>query len=677
MVTRILACLAMAAGAAMPAGAKEAAAADSNVFTLGDIEVTAKRIKEEGTGVQTVTQENIEDYNRETVSRALTMESGITMANVGPRNESTVYVRGYDLRQVPVYVDGIPIYVPYDGYVDLGRFNTFDLSQIEVTKGFTSVLNGPNAFGGAINLISRRPSRQFEGDAGAGIYLNDDFGDNGYRAFANLGTNQGLWYAQLGASYLDKRQYSLSDDFVPIPGSATQASQPAGERINSYNQDYKVNLKLGFTPNATDEYALNLIAQRGEKGVPSYAGRYPMAGQGAQGARYWQWPYWDKTSAYFLSNTVIGDVSYVKTRVYYDQFENSLNQYTNQTYSNLLAGNSRPSYYNDYTYGASVEAGTKLVPSNEIKAALHFKDDVHRENLENGPVQHFEDRIFSIGLEDSQQFGERLTIVAGISYDYSDTVEAQNLVAGNLVPFQTGNSDAFNPQIGAFYKTTDTGIARATISQKSRFPTIKDRYSFRLGAAQPNPALEPERVTHYEVGYADAWGERAKYSVSVFHDEIRDLIQLVDNAISPGVAQNRNIGKARYRGFELGGSVFAGSNVEIGANYTYLDRDNISSPNILLTDVPMHKVFAYAQWRFLQSLRAIGSAEYNSDRYSSTNGQRIASEFGTVNAKLAWDVHAGLSMEFGVNNLLDRNYELIEGYPEEGRNYFANMLYKF
>ncbi|HWA14534.1 MAG TPA: TonB-dependent receptor [Burkholderiales bacterium] len=673
MITRTLACLALAA-----ATGTGTAAADSNVFTLGDIEVTAKRIKEEGTGVQTVTQENIEDHNRETVSRALTMESGVTIANVGPRNESTVYVRGYDLRQVPVYVDGIPIYVPYDGYVDLGRFNTFDLSQIEISKGFTSVLNGPNAFGGAINLLSRRPSKAFEGDVGAGVFMNDDFGDNGYRAYANLGTNQGGWYAQIGASYLDKRQYSLSDEFEGasfIPGGAGRAAQPPGERLNSYNSDQKVNVKLGLTPNATDEYALNLIAQRGEKGVPSYAGNFNASGP--TGPRYWQWPYWDKTSAYFLSQTAIGDVSYVKTRVYYDQFENSLNQYTDATYATLRTGGSRPSFYDDYTYGASIEAGTRFIPTNEFKVAAHYKDDVHREHLENGPTQNFEDQIYSIGIEDSQRFGERLTIVAGASYDASETREAQNLVGGNLVPFEMGSSDAFNPQIGAFYKTGDTGIARVTVSRKSRFPTIKDRYSYRLGTALPNPDLEPERVTHYEVGYADSGREHASYNVSAFHDEIRDLIQLVDNAISPGVGQNRNIGKARYRGFELGGAVYPTSNVELGGSYTYLDRDNISTPNIRLTDVPMHKVFAYAQWRFLEKFRFIGSGEYNSDRYSSTNGQRIASEFGVFNAKLAWDVEAAFTVEFGVNNLLDRNYEYIEGFPEEGRNYFANMLYKF
>lgn len=70
------------------------------------------------------------------VSKALNLLPGVTLTASGPRNESMVSVRGFDLRQVPVYMDGIPVYVPYDGYVDLARFTTFDLAAVDVSKDF-------------------------------------------------------------------------------------------------------------------------------------------------------------------------------------------------------------------------------------------------------------------------------------------------------------------------------------------------------------------------------------------------------------------------------------------------------------------------------------------------------------------------------------------------------------
>lgn len=668
MLARLTACLALAALST------PVAAEDSNVFQLGDIEVTAKRIHEEGAGVETVEQQQMQDFNRETVSRALNLEPGITLGNVGQRNESVVHVRGFDLRQVPVYVDGIPVYVPYDGYVDLGRFNTFDLSQIEVTKGFSSVLNGPNNFGGAINLISRRPVGKLEGDVGTGIYLDDDFRDNGYNAYANFGTNQGLWYAQLGISQLYKRQWSLSDDFV----QATPNQAP-GERENSYNEDTKVNLKLGYTPNATDEYSINLIYQRGEKGTPPYANDPTAFGLPNVPVRFWQWPHWDKTSAYWISQTAIDDTSYIKTRIYYDEFENSLYSYDDATYTTISRPFAFRSWYDDYSYGASAEYGRKLAASNDLKLALHYKYDVHREHNEGEPTRRIEDQIYSLALEDSQHFGDRWTVVAGISYDVSDTKEAQNFVGGVVVPFQTGDADALNPQIGVFYKTTDTGIVRATVSHKTRFPTIKDRFSYRMGTADPNPDLKPETVTHYEIGYSEQFAEKVRVNGAVFYSDIRDLIQLVTAGAPSGLNQQQNIGKVENRGFELAVSYFPTSALELGANYTYLDRDNKTpDQDILLTDVPMHKALAYAQWRFVERLRLIGLVEYNSDRFSDTaHLDRVADEFTVVNAKVVWSIAGGFEAEAGVNNLTDENYEYVEGFPEEGRNYFMNVRYRF
>lgn len=90
----------------------------------------------------------------------------MSFTRFGQRNETTVYVRGFDMRQVPIFVGGIPVYTPYDGYADLGRFTTFDVSESQVSKGFTSVLYGSNTLGGAINIVSRRPGGKFEGVAG-------------------------------------------------------------------------------------------------------------------------------------------------------------------------------------------------------------------------------------------------------------------------------------------------------------------------------------------------------------------------------------------------------------------------------------------------------------------------------------------------------------------------------
>jgi iron complex outermembrane receptor protein len=93
--------------------------------------------------------------------------------------------------------------------------------------------------------------------------------------------------------------------------------QGQGERINSYSLDWQGNIKVGLTPNATDEYAVTYMNQHAEKGVPPYTGDDPNGW-----TRWWKWPYWDVQDVHFNSNTSICDKSYVKTTAFYDTFDN-------------------------------------------------------------------------------------------------------------------------------------------------------------------------------------------------------------------------------------------------------------------------------------------------------------------------------------------------------------------
>lgn len=130
----------------------------ANKPALETIQVTANAQDTERDSTLRLDVETIRLHDKETVGAALNLSSGVTLSKVGARNEEMIYVRGFDLRQVPIFLDGIPVYVPYDGYADLGRFNTFGIAHIDIAKGFSSLIYGPNTLGGAINLVSRKPS---------------------------------------------------------------------------------------------------------------------------------------------------------------------------------------------------------------------------------------------------------------------------------------------------------------------------------------------------------------------------------------------------------------------------------------------------------------------------------------------------------------------------------------
>ena len=649
---------------ALPAVAM--AADPLNVFTLGEIEVSASA-GEQTTNptVDRIYADEMRQFDRKTIADAANLLPGVTSSMTGARNEQTLYVRGFDSKHVPLFLDGIPIYVVYDGYPDLGRFTTFDLSQVIVSKGFTSVLYGPNTMGGAINMVSRRPVKILEGEVGGGYSSGDTY--NGY---LNIGTNQGKWYLQAGASYLNSDYFLLSDDFTPTK------TEDGDHRNNSYYQDDKINLKVGYTPNEEDEYAVSFIDQHGEKGTPPYAGSDPTVT-----ARYWQWPYWDKQSFYFTSTTGLPGKAYIKTRAYHDIFKNSLNSYDNASYTTITKKYAFRSWYDDYTDGASVELGSSFIDENLIKLAVHYKRDVHREQNAGEPELTFKDQMFSIGLEDTITFTEQLFTILGISYDALDTVQAEELTrSGAITNFPEGSTSGINPQAGLFYSPTTVDTFQLTIAAKTRLPSMKDRYSYRLGTAIPNPYLDPEKSINYQFGYENKRFEPLSMKGVIFYSDVSDFIQMakVADPSSPGKStnQNQNIGAIDLSGIELEASLYLPSSLEIGGNYTYTHVDN-KTDDTKLINIPRHKAVAYLRYTLLEKLTGQVDAEYDSKRYSSSDGVQVADGYIVANIKLGYEFGNGFLAETGVANVLDENYEIQEGYPKAGRTLFATVRYSF
>ena len=634
-------------------------AAEPKAFELGEVVITVDADTGADTIASRISAGSIRKFERNDLAEALRLSPGVVTSSNGPRNEAGVYVRGFDLRQTPVFIDGIPVYVPYDGYVDLARFTTADVADISISKGFSSATYGANTLGGAINIITRKPQKSFEGDLLGGWIQK-----GGYQSALNLGFRSEHWYLQLGGSFLSVDSYPMSKDFVTTP------SENGGSRDNAYRQDWRVSAKLGYMPNKTDEYALGYIFQRGEKGNPVYAGTLPAA---QQPRRFWQWPQWDKQTIYFIGHTQVTKNSYIKERLYFDQFINTLFAYNNANYNTQNPPAGFQSYYDDYTLGGSLEFGTKLIEKNTLKAALHGKFDRHKEHNAGAPYYTFEDTTYSFGLEDTHQFTSRFSTTTGASYDRRSVIEAMD--TNNGKPLGGKTFSALNPQIGFFYKLPEHGTFHATIARKSRFPTIKDRYSYRLGAAIPNADLQPEHAIHYDVGYDGDLTKKLSIHASLFATTVENTIQRVDN-VAPGVFQLQNVGKSRNLGTELGFTYKPHSAIEFGTNYTYLDRKNISQPNVKLIDTPRHSLFGWAEIRPVEWLSIIPSAEYNSSRWSLTTGAGVGA-YALLNLKIAIRLPAQTTLSFGANNLCDRNYALTEGYYLAGRTLFANLQIKF
>lgn len=628
----------------------------NRVFKLGEVIVTGNAIQD---STNVLSAARIEKFNRVDVSNALNILPGVTLANVGPRNESVVYVRGFDLRQVPVFIDGVPVYVPYDGYVDLGRFTTFDLAEINVSKGFSSITYGANTMGGAINLVSRKPAEKFEINGRVGAFSGE-----GFRWNVNAGSSIGKFYFQAGLSQLKQNYYPLSDDFK------ARKYQTTNERQNAYRDDFKYNFKAGITLK-NHEFAAGIVDQRGEKGNPPYVGDDSKIT-----TRFWQWPKWNKLSKYVITNSSFASGKLkLKTRWYHDKFINELDSYDDTTYTTISKKYAFKSYYDDYTYGGNVELQSQFSKNNLLKFSVQGKRDVHRENNAGEPQRKFVDNTFSFGLEHSYKLAS-VTFVPGASLNIRDNRNAQdfNSTTKEVSDFESSKNSAVNAQLGIFWDINSNHSLSGSVSRKTRFATIKDRYSYRMGAAIPNPDLDAEVALSYDLTYSGKLTQKLSVTGSAYRSEITDIIQQVDN-VQPGRFQLQNAGEALFYGAELGANYQLLKSLNIGSNYTYIRRKNKTNPDILFTNVPDHKFFGYVDFSFLKRVNLIASIENNSKRYSTSYGTK-ANAYTLANVKGSVQIIRYLGVEAGVNNVLDKNYSLVEGFPEAGRNYFVNVVFR-
>ena len=624
------------------------------IYTLGEVNISATVDK------STVNATEMQKYNAKDVSSALRTLPSLVISENGSRNESTIYLRGFDIRSVPVYMDGIPVYVPYDGYVDLARFTTSDISKIDVAKGFSSMTYGANTIGGTINLVGMKPTQRLELRAKIGAMSG-----KGYETNINLGSNLGKVYIQTGFSVLQRQYIPLSANFD------TTALETDHNRDNSYQKDIKGSFKFGYTPNATDEYSINYQYSHGSKGNPVYLGTDKNTR-----VRYWQWPYWDKQSLYYISKTKIGERSDLKARAYYDQFKNELSSFDNNTYSTQNKPSSYNSIYDDYSLGGNLEFGSDWNDKNHLKASLHAKNDNHSEHNEGEPVRHFADNTFSLGIEDIYKAGNKLTFIPGMSYNIRKSLRAENYNSSDstISNYPENQNDALNAQLATYYKISEAINISFNIAYKSRFATMKDRYSYRNGSAIPNPDLHSETAINLELASTIELADKLNFRPELFYSHLFNTIQTVSN-VQEDLSQMQNTGESVFKGIDLSFIYMPVTDLNIYTAYSYIKRNNISNPDILFTDVPNNKLFASIEYGIVKKIFLTLSGEYDSERNNASDGTRVSPGFFVMNFQASYHFKKFITAEAGMNNIFDRNYTIQEGYPEAGRNFYAAIYF--
>jgi iron complex outermembrane receptor protein len=685
-------------------------------FELGITEITVtSELSPLSPVADSIDNMEIENRHATNVTESFQYLPGVNIDYKPSRNQTGIMIRGFDTRQVGWYLDNMPVYIPYDGFADMGRFLTGNLAEIQVAKGYSSPLLGPSGLGGAINIVTRQPEKKLEGQMVIGTG-SGEMVESGI----HVGSRFDRFLFQGGMDWLQTDYYPLSgnfnfeDDFYN-----TQSNY---KRTNSFQRDADFDGRVGFLPNKRDRYIFSFMGQRGENAAPPYSGW----DEGIN-PKYWRWPYWDKESYYINTNKGLGNQSDLQVRLFYDLYSNRLDEFGDNTFSTLNVF----TLNDDHSLGGSADFSTHASSHHSISASVFFKDDTHTQsetdltrNPQAKPSVTHRDRLFSFGLQDSIAVTGRFHVIAGFSVDHMDGVKAQDFIETytgrgssrvytyTIAPFECAHSTSyssfpgcidvwsFNPLVSASYSLSKSGTLFVTFAKKSHFPTMKDRYDYKNGKAIPNPTLESENTRNWSIGYSHAFPFKTMAQVELFRSDVDDAIEKTfisdptgetcPNSDRDGFCQQSvNVGKELHQGVEILIRSNGFSHVSLDMHYSYLSR-SISGPEdmpqVYPTGTPKHKTVGTATILLPRDILLLATARYEHGNIGDffldeENFVQLipASNFATADLGGIFPIFGfkGAKVQIGAKNIFDRNYYYREGYPMAGRNWYLNMKYQF
>jgi iron complex outermembrane receptor protein len=195
-----------------------------------------------------------------------------------------------------------------------------------------------------------------------------------------------------------------------------------------------------------------------------------------------------------------------------------------------------------------------------------------------------------------------------------------------------------------------------------------------MGIALPNPDLKSEASTNYEIAASLTLAGKITLQPALFYSKLSNTIQSVSN-VEPGISQMQNTGNSEFMGGDFTAVYNPLEKLRFYLTYTYIQRHNLSNPDIKFTDVPAHKIFGSVEYKAVKNGTIVVFGEYNSSRYSSSDGNNVAPEYFVLNMQLSYSFYKYLKAEAGMNNIFDKNYCISEGYPEAGRNFYASLYF--
>ena len=440
---------------------------------------------------------------------------GVTGYGVSSGAAGGISLRGFSAAsgRTLVLIDGHPQYQSIYGHAVADEYLSDLAERVEVTRGAASVLYGSNAMGGAINIITRKPS--FLGNK-VSIKL--------------MGGSYGTARGSATEQYSNGR-FSLTANVAH--------DRTAGHRENSAFRSTSGMLKASYDLSAAWRLSGDVNVVRAYSENPGTVDR-PMIDGTADITRMMSWlsleNHYERTS---------GGINF-----YYNAGKHDIND------GYAEGGTPQPYLFHstDYQGGVNLFQAVNLFEGNTLTAGVDVK--LYGGNAYRNPTT----EIYADHKKLHEEAGYLLAqqILGPVTLDAGIRLEHHSLYGVEWIP-----------QAGISWLAGPNTALKLSASKGFRTPNLRELYMYAVA----NEELLPERAWSYDFTLSQHWLDgRLNAELSVFYTQGTNIIEV--NVVD-GKRANRNVGAFENSGVELSADWLALPTLKFNANYSYLHMGTV------------------------------------------------------------------------------------------------------
>ncbi|HET7733084.1 MAG TPA: TonB-dependent receptor [Paludibacter sp.] len=607
---------------------------------LSDVEVNASRNKlysEMGRVLTVIEKAEITRSAVQSLDQLLDYVAGIDIRQRGVNTtQADISVRGGSFDQVLVLLNGVNITDPQTGHFNLDiPLNLSDVSRVEILQGSSARVLGPNAFSGAINIVTESSAKKalnVELTAGSfntfGESVSGNFGSAKFHTFASVNHKS-------SDGYMANTDFNFSNAFA----QSTLNTKSAGK------------------------FDLQLAAQLKDFGANSfYSLAYPNQFESSK--TFMAALNWTKTSGRWLFN------AQAYWRRHHDRFE-------------LIRDSIsvKPVWYKTHNYHMTDVTGGKASAAYLSKLGkTTLGVDIRNEHIFSNVLGVVMDSMRA-PLEKNGFFTkENNRLIETAMLDHSLKINKWYLSAGAAVT----NSTAFGVNgfggIDIAYEFNENVRIFADANSAVRLPTFTDLY-YKSATQIANPNLQPEKSQTIEVGTKVLQSDW-KLDATVFYrmgQNVIDWVQLPTET----VWNSKNLTAVNALGTNLSVVHYFENSVikKVSTSYSYLQMDK-SAENYIskyALDYLKHKFIVSVDYQLLKSLSASWTGSYlvRSGTYTlpTTTVLQNYQPYFLLDGKLVWS-EGKYDIFASANNIFDTKYFDYGGLTQPGINFNVGVRLK-